>query len=183
MLEVVEKILGSNTTSLRTSSKHQAEALKQLAIPLGAVDRSSLKAAPATSLETIEGRCPNFLLIGDELERVKKFELAFTNDAVRLTKALTAEELAQSCRRRHDLAIVDVAKEHLVDVLKTLRESRHHKGILILVEGSRLPHDQSFAGVLPAYRAMPAGREDIIHLAHCRLRTPQPSAGRSSYVL
>jgi hypothetical protein len=185
MLEVVEKILINNTLSLRLGSKFEVDALDRPAIPVGVVDRSSLKATPATTLDPIEEGRTHFLLVADEPDRIKKLELAFVHDAVRLTKALTAEELAQSCRWRHDLAIVDVGKEHLVEVLKALRESKNHAGILILVEGSRLPYDQSLAGVLPTYRAMPASHDDIIHLAHCRLKSPPQSQliGRSSYVL
>jgi hypothetical protein len=64
MLEVVEKILSTNTISSRLASKYGVDTLDRPAIPVGAIDRSSLKAIPATTLELIEESRTHFLLVG-----------------------------------------------------------------------------------------------------------------------
>src|SRR5262245_7489422 len=111
----------------------------------------------------------SLLLISDVPERLQRLESRLRICEVALTRVGSAEEVTDSCRREHDLAIVDVEPQHLAEVLKTLRESEGHASIPVLVERSRLTHDAALAGILPAYRAMPCSFDEMLKLARRRL--------------
>ena len=114
----------------------------------------------------------SLLLISDVPERLQRLESTLRICEVALTRAGTAEELTESCRREHDLAIIDVEPERLAEVLKTVRESEGHASIPVLVECSRLTLDSALAGVLPAYRAMPCSFDELMKLTRRRLTAP-----------
>jgi hypothetical protein len=118
------------------------------------------------------------LLISDAPERLKRLEFALGFDDAEMVKVASAEEMAGNCYRDHDLAIIDVAPEHIVTILKTLRENEGQIKIPLLVESSRLANDPALAGVLPAHRAMPCSFEDVMKLA--RRRQPSTSSRRHS---
>jgi len=111
------------------------------------------------------------LLVSDAQERWQRLESALGSTSVKMTKAASADEIAQVCRHDHDLAIIDVASRDLVEVLKTLRESGYNVKMAVLVENSRLTYEPSLAGILPAYRAMPCSYTELMKLAQRRLNS------------
>jgi hypothetical protein len=108
----------------------------------------------------------HLLLISDAPER---WQTALNFNGVKLSIARTAAEAAQACRRPHDLAVVAVAAEALTDVLATLRAGVAQQQMPVLVENSNAIQTPALAGVLPAYRAMPCGFDDLLKLARRRL--------------
>lgn len=123
----------------------------------------------SSSVRGTDGTGSRLLLVIDTPERLQRLENALSHGNVAVTRASSAEEMAQICRRDHDLAIVDVEPADLAGVLKTLRESSGHENIPVLVDRSRMAHDATLAGVLPAYRAMPCSFDEMMKLAARRL--------------
>lgn len=115
---------------------------------------------------------PRVLLVSDSPERAGSLLSRLQADERRVTVAATAAELRRACRRGHALAIVDVGPEHLVETLQILRACPGCAGIPVLVENSRLAPAPDFAGVLPQFRAMACGSDDLLKLARRRLLPP-----------
>jgi CheY-like chemotaxis protein len=116
---------------------------------------------------------PRVLLVSDSPERAGSILSRLHVEGDSVTVAATAAELRRACRRGHALAIVDVGPERLIQALRILRGCPGCAGIPVLVENSRLAAAPDFAGVLPQFRAMACGSDDLLKLARRRLSSLQ----------
>jgi len=111
---------------------------------------------------------PRLLIVSDSSERLTELRASLDAAEMEITGATSAEELSCACRRRYDLAAIDVDPAHLAGVLQALRTSAGHAEIPLLVEASRLSAEPGLAGLLPKYRAMPCSRADLLALVRRR---------------
>ena len=111
------------------------------------------------------------LIVSDEVNSSNYLYSEMKLSEVEITRATSAEEIKHACFGGHDLVVVDVAPGKVVDVLEALRGSDGCKDSSVLVDTTRLAGDQSLAGVLPAYRAMPCNSSELVKLAR-RVTTP-----------
>jgi len=119
------------------------------------------------------------LLMCDSTNRLSQLNAALMREDLVIDYATSLAELRQACRRGHQLTIIDVSADLLIDALKLLRSSRRHADVSILVEASRLAGAKDMAGILSQYRAMPCFSGEIIKLARARLgRLQRTSFGR-----
>ncbi|MFN0119116.1 MAG: hypothetical protein ACKV2V_01290 [Blastocatellia bacterium] len=115
------------------------------------------------------------LIIADSQERTDALRALIATDHTEITCLTHPEQLIIACLCGHDLAIIDVAPAGLVEILKLLRSSAGCEEISVLVDASRIAADATLIGVLPAYRAMPCSRGDLITLARRRIATQRPA--------
>ena len=111
------------------------------------------------------------LIVSDETKPSNYLQSELKLSEMEITRATSTEEIKRACYSGHDLVVVDVAPGKVVDVLEALRGSEGCKDISVLVDTTRLVGDQSLAGVLPAYRAMPCNSSELVKLAR-RATTP-----------
>lgn len=122
---------------------------------------------------------PRLLIVTDSVERAVQLRAALEAHADCVTVAVTAHELRCACRHGPTLAVVDVGPERIVETLEILRSCRGCAAISLLVEHGRLAAASDFAGVLPQYRAMPCGYDDLLRLVRRRAAPHEmPSAKR-----
>jgi len=127
------------------------------------------EAAKSATTDPAAGQLLQCLLIVAP-ERWQRLSAALDVVDVETTWCASLEEVVRVCRRRYDLVVVDVEPEHLVNILKTVREKAGHAEIPVLVECSRLGADPHLAGVLPRYRAMPCNFAELMKLIRWHLR-------------
>lgn len=122
------------------------------------------------------------LIITDSEESLARLRAALMADDTEITCAASPEEMCQGCSGQQDLVVVDVGPEHLRMILKTLRNCAGCASVPVLVEKSRISATPDLAGLLPAYRAMPCGYQDLLVLARRRL-APHPSEHQTLGIL
>jgi CheY-like chemotaxis protein len=113
---------------------------------------------------------PRILIISDSAARIPHLQTGFDSQEVEIASAVFPEEWEYVSGEGHDLAVVDVAPELLEPLLGNLRASKEHAEIPVLVEQSRIAAAPP-TGVLPKYRAMPCGHNELIRLARRRLNS------------
>jgi DNA-binding response OmpR family regulator len=116
---------------------------------------------------------PRLLLVSDSYDRLKSLEAGINHNDFDITMVCSLEELATACGDRHDLVALDVSSEQIAPMLKQIRTSASHMTVPVLVEATRLTNDQSIAGLLPEYRAMPCSRMEMMALVQ---RGVEPNA-------
>jgi pyrroline-5-carboxylate reductase len=112
---------------------------------------------------------PRLIIISDASERTTRLHAALSKEDTTIKLVNVLAPKPEVCWCEHDLALVDVAPERLLEVLSQLRASRGCEAISILVDVTRLTAQPSLAGVLSAYRAMPCGGYELLRLARRRL--------------
>jgi CheY-like chemotaxis protein len=110
---------------------------------------------------------PRVLIISDSAERIPHLQAGFNPQEVEIASAVFPEEWGYVSGVTHDLAVVDVSPALLEPLLGNLRASKEHAEIPVLVEQSRIAA-APLTGVLPKYRAMPCGHDELIRLARRR---------------
>ena len=70
-----------------------------------------------------------------------------------------------ACRSQHDLVALDLDAARIKAALSCLRGNVLHTNVPLLVESARLGNDLGLTGVLPAFRAMPCSRNELLLLA------------------
>lgn len=117
-----------------------------------------------TPLRPVPSPKSRLLLVADSPDRLTAIKAGLADANFEITCAASVDELRAACRNHHDLAAVDVEATSIKPMLSTLRASAGHKAIMLLVESSKVVNDPSLAGVLPAYRAMPCDRAQMMTL-------------------
>ncbi len=130
--------------------------------------REGLARRPATQTRT-ESHSPQLLIVTDSESHRQNLVNSFNASGIDISLAASVEECEVLCREKHDLAIIDVAPSQLKAVLQQLRDSPTHANIPLLVDIGRISSDQSLAGVLPQYRAMPCNPHEMVTLARRRI--------------
>ena len=120
---------------------------------------------------------PRLLIVTDSPLQADHLLVALGINEINITVATTPEELTRANAEEHDIILVDVEAAALHGILATLRASRAHAEIPILVEISRLTPEPSLAGVLPKYRAMPCSPTELIALARRRIAAMSEMSG------
>ncbi len=123
---------------------------------------------------------PRVLIIGDSADRIPYLQSVFSPNEVEIASVVYPEEWGHSATGKYDLALIDVGPDFLESLLKTIRTNS--TDIPLLVENSRVAMSTNIAGVLPKYRAMPCGRNEMIRLARRRLASIT-SRGRAKSLL
>lgn len=90
---------------------------------------------------------------------------------MKISAALSVDELEQVCHSKPDLAVIDVGPQEIRATLKTLRGSSAHTSIPVLVAAARLDCEPGLFGVLSQYCAMPCSPAEMIRLVR-RLTMP-----------
>jgi CheY-like chemotaxis protein len=108
------------------------------------------------------------LIISDSAERIPHLQAGFDSQEVEIASAVFPEEWEYVSGDGADLAVVDVGPALLEPLLGNLRASKEHAEIPVLVEQSKIAATP-LPGVLPKYRAMPCGYNELIRLARRRL--------------
>jgi DNA-binding NtrC family response regulator len=111
---------------------------------------------------------PRILIISDSAERIPHLQVGFNSQEVEIASAVFPEEWAYVSGAVADLAVVDVGPGLLEPLLGNLRASKELAEIPVLVEQSRIAA-APLTGVLPKYRAMACGHDELIKLARRRL--------------
>lgn len=128
-----------------------------------ATARSRYQPPPAAINKT------RLLIVSDTSKRLIELRSLFNIGSLEITGAISSQDLPRICRDIHDLAVIDVGPEELPLVLETVRGSRGHEHISVLVEASRIVTEPSLAGLLPNYRAMPCSCHDLVKLVSYRV--------------
>lgn len=117
-----------------------------------------------TLLRSVPSPKSRLLLVADSPERLKKMKTGIRAADFEITGVCSVDELRAACRSHHDLAVFDVEAVQIKLMLSTLRSSAGHKTIMTLVETSQFSEDQSLAGLLPSFRAMPCNQVQMTAL-------------------
>ncbi len=117
-----------------------------------------------TPLRSIPSPKSKLLLVADSPERLKQMKTGVRAANFEITGVCSVDELRAACRNHHDLAVLDVEAVQVKPMLSTLRSSAGHKNIMALVESTRLIDDQTLAGLLPTFRAMPCNQVQMAAL-------------------
>lgn len=115
------------------------------------------------------GDKPHVLIVSDSSERILYLQSVINPNEAEITSVTYPEEWGYAAAGKHDLALIDVGPELLESLLRTLRVSNGHSEIPVLVENSRVAEATNIAGIMPKYRAMPCGRDEMIRLARRRM--------------
>ena len=107
---------------------------------------------------------PRLLLVSDSAERLQRLRVWLGSDELELRSVSSLDELQRECASEHALAAIDVSPAQLPEVLDTIRTSRGHDQIPVLVESSR--NKTVTAGLLPRYRAMACSLREMAALTH-----------------
>lgn len=141
---------------------------------LAARNHDTVRLRPTRSLRLVPPPAvrPQVLLVCDSALNAAAWCAALCEAEV--VSVTHTEDLNRFDNQRFVLAVLDVAPARLVGALKALRAE--HSDLPILVEANAVTNDLSFAGVLPQYRAMACGQNELIQLARRRLvgATPPP---------
>lgn len=124
----------------------------------------------------------HILIITDLDESLVRLRAALSADETAITCATSPEDMCRGCCGQQDLVVIDVGPERLGEILKTLRSCAGCANVPVLVEKSRISATPDLAGLLPAYRAMPCGYQDLLVLARRRL-APHPSEHQTLGIL
>ncbi len=111
---------------------------------------------------------PRLLLVCDSADRLKQLLLGIDQADFEIATASSIKELQSACREIHDLVALDVSPLEIASILRSIRTSKGHSEIPILVESERIINAPSLAGVLPGYRAMPCSHQELLTLLHRR---------------
>jgi DNA-binding response OmpR family regulator len=130
--------------------------------------REGLARRPATP-SSPKSHSPQLLIVTDSEPHRQNLVNAFNTSGIGITVAASIEECEKACHNKHDLAIIDVPPAQLKAILQQLRESPTHANIPLLVDIGRISADQSLAGVLPQFRAMPCNPHEMVTLARRRI--------------
>jgi hypothetical protein len=109
------------------------------------------------------------LLVCDSAAGTARLRSALNLGAVEIVSVVHCEELRRVGGQEYALAIVDVTPTKLVDVLKTIRANEGLAELPVFVQAGGISAEAGFAGVLPQYRAMPCGYNELVALARQRL--------------
>ena len=125
--------------------------------------------APTTGhnspLRSVPAPKARLLLVADSTERLKVLRAALGNSAFEVSCAGSLEELQAACHSQHDLVALDLDAARIKAALSCLRGNILHTNVPLLVESARLGNNLGLAGVLPAFRAMPCSRNELLLLA------------------
>ncbi len=125
--------------------------------------------APTTGhhspLRSVPAPQARLLLVADSPDSLKKLKAEFGNSVFEVACAGSPDELQAACRSQHDLVVLDLDAMRIKAALFCLRGNVLHANVPLLVESARLGNDQSLAGVLPAFRAMPCSHNELLLLA------------------
>ncbi|HKX32703.1 MAG TPA: response regulator [Blastocatellia bacterium] len=108
------------------------------------------------------------LIVGDSVKRTDDLQSVINPNEAEITSIVFPEEWESAAANRYDLALVDLDSELLESLFKVIRANHRQGEILVLVEKSRVAEATNLAGLLPKYRAMPVGRDEMIRLARRR---------------
>jgi CheY-like chemotaxis protein len=122
--------------------------------------RATRQSQPATA---------RLLLVCDSAAGAARLRSALGVGAVEIVSARDCAELRRVCEQEYALAVIDVAPAKLLDLLRTIRANESLSRLPVFVEASAIIAEASFAGVLPQYRAMPCGYDDLVALVRQRL--------------
>lgn len=64
---------------------------------------------------------PRLLIVSDSSENLTRLRAALNVGDVEITSAASLEEVSRACRSPHDLAVIDLGPEQLVEALGRLR--------------------------------------------------------------
>jgi len=118
--------------------------------------RSPLRSVPAPKAR--------LLLVADSTERLKRLMAELGDSVFEISCAGSLEELYTACRNQHDLVAIDLDAAQIKAALSCLRGNVLHTNVPLLVESARLGNQVNLAGVLPAFRAMPCSRNELLLL-------------------
>ncbi|HKX27034.1 MAG TPA: hypothetical protein VJ302_05010 [Blastocatellia bacterium] len=104
------------------------------------------------------------LLIGDSAEHLRELQFGIKSEDFEVKYVTSLPELGRACNETHDLVVLAARPSNIAAMLKMIRASAGYAGIPVLVECTNLNNDQSLAGVLPRYRAMPCNRAEMLTL-------------------
>jgi DNA-binding response OmpR family regulator len=104
------------------------------------------------------------LLVSDNTDRLKLLAAGLNHNDFDITLAGSLEELIAACHSNHDVVALDVSPSQIAPMLKQIRTSACHSTVPVLVEAERLNNELTLAGLLPAYRAMPCSRLEMVML-------------------
>ena len=125
--------------------------------------------APTTGhnspLRSVPAPKARLLLVADSAERLKRLGAELRNSAFEVSCAGSPEELQAACRSQHELVALDLDATRIKPALSCLRGNVLHANVPLLVESARLGNAPGLAGVLPAFRAMPCSRNELLLLA------------------
>jgi CheY-like chemotaxis protein len=113
---------------------------------------------------------PHVLIVSDSAERIPRLQ-AILPAKTEITSIVFPEEWGYVASGKCDLVLIDVGPELLEAALKALRTSGRHTEIPVLVENGRMGQISNIPGLMPKYRAMPCGHNEMIRLARRRLTT------------
>src|SRR5262245_50825315 len=124
---------------------------------------------------------PRILIISDSAERIPHLQSGFDSQEVEVASAVFPAERGSVSGAGAALTVVGVGSALLAPLPGTLRASKKHSDIPVLVEQSRIAA-APLAGVLPKYRAMACSYDELIKLARRRL-TSIAGHGRAKALL
>jgi DNA-binding response OmpR family regulator len=108
------------------------------------------------------------LVVSDSPARLPHLQAAFRPHEVEMTSVVYPEEWGRAAGK-HDLALIDVGPEKLEPLLRAVRADQAHAEIPVLVEIGSAVGAANPPGLMPKYRAMPCGRDEMVQLARRRV--------------
>jgi DNA-binding NtrC family response regulator len=115
--------------------------------------------------ETVAPSKPAVLVISDVAERIPHLQSVINSNEAEVTSVVYPEEWEYVGAGKHDLVLIDVGPELLNPLLKTVRSDSGLARIPVLVDNSRIMTAANIAGIMPMYRAMPCGHDEMVRLA------------------
>jgi DNA-binding response OmpR family regulator len=121
---------------------------------------------------------PRILIVSDSADQIQRLQSLVAQSwrqdqgepiKAEVTSVLFPEDWGYAAADKYDLALVDVGPELLETLLKAIRANSGQAEMPILVDRSRVVEAAGIAGLMPKYRAMPCGHDEMIRLTRRRL--------------